>query len=341
MRITHAKVYQFDGTFKEAELNIQGDRIVEHAEGAQEKIDAFGLFAVPAAINFRYTVDPTGPLAHSENYGIDKVGKEQMDAGIAAYVAATRLPKEHVEKVAKVVNNWNSVEAERHPECANLVGLMLDRPLQHIKCAKPSEQSWKELALDDAKEFTSLETSSRNLLKVIMVNPNTEGIEEYIKAVRGDACVALADVNPDFATAEKAIKAGATIVTKSWKNKFEETKPQSSVVDALAQNGQVNLELVASEKTAPRKDVQAVFARFQGRIVLTSWDNNVFAAARRAIEMGVPASIAIDAVTKKPAELLGIERDYGTIEIGKLANIVLVNEKYQIKHIIHNGTLLV
>ncbi len=340
MRIIHAHVYQSDGSFKEAEINIEQDRIVEHAQGAQEEIDAYDLYAVPGAVNMRYGVSFDNPLRHAENYGIDKASKEQLSQGIVAFVPTTRLPKEHAEKVARVVAEWNSKEAFRHPDCADVVGLLLDKPLQHIELAKPSEESWEDLAIDDAHEFSELEEGSKALFKVITLNPNKAGVEAYIKHVKSEAALAIADVEPSFANAEKVIKAGASVVTRSWSKQFVASEEKRSVVDALIQNEQVKLELVASEKTAPARDVVATFARFQGRIALTSWNNNVFDAAKRAIEMGVPAPLAIDAATIVPATILGIERDYGSLEVGKRANVVLVDRKGQIKHIIHNGTIV-
>lgn len=340
MRITQVKIYQPDGSFQEGELNVENGKIVEHAQGEQEELKGYDLFALPGPINFRYVADASANLSHAEHYGVDTVAKQQLDEGVFAFVAATRLPKAHAKKVADTLLAWKREHAERHHECADLLGLTLDKPLQHIEYAKPSDASWKDLALDDAREFTSLEKSTKDFFTSITVNPNRAGVEDYIRAVKAEATVVLADVDPDFAMAEKAIKAGARVVTRSWKRSFEENTPAKSVVDALSQNPHVVLELVASEKTASKQDVQAIFARYQGRIVLSAWDNNVFDAARRAIEMGVPAPLVIDSVTKVPAEVLGVEKDYGSLEVGKRANIILVDSKYHIKHIIHNGVLV-
>jgi len=49
------------------------------------------------------------------------------------------------------------------------------------------------------------------------------------------------------------------------------------------------------------------------------------AQARKAIERGLTADAALAAVTTTPAKLLGLERQYGTLEQGKAANLVITD----------------
>ena len=63
---------------------------------------------------------------------------------------------------------------------------------------------------------------------------------------------------------------------------------------------------------------------------------------RRAIERGLPPDVALEAVTTGPARLLGVEPLLGTIEAGKIADLVLADgdlfgEKTQIKRLFIDG----
>lgn len=49
------------------------------------------------------------------------------------------------------------------------------------------------------------------------------------------------------------------------------------------------------------------------------------AAARKAIERGLSADAALTALTTTPAKMLGVEKQYGTLEQGKVANFVLTD----------------
>jgi imidazolonepropionase-like amidohydrolase len=52
---------------------------------------------------------------------------------------------------------------------------------------------------------------------------------------------------------------------------------------------------------------------------------NFLAQVRKAIERGLSADAALAAVTTTPARLLGLDKRYGTLETGKVANIVVTN----------------
>ena len=68
-----------------------------------------------------------------------------------------------------------------------------------------------------------------------------------------------------------------------------------------------------------------------------SEDGKLFDAMRRAIEMGVPANVAIDAATSGPARALKMGDKVGSLEDGRYADIVLVDSSYHIKHVINRG----
>jgi imidazolonepropionase-like amidohydrolase len=46
--------------------------------------------------------------------------------------------------------------------------------------------------------------------------------------------------------------------------------------------------------------------------------------AKCLVELGIPTSEALLAVTKHPAELLGLSDEIGTLESGKLADVISV-----------------
>ena len=57
---------------------------------------------------------------------------------------------------------------------------------------------------------------------------------------------------------------------------------------------------------------------------------NLFDCMRKAISMGVSAKDAIRAATYNPAAVIGILDDYGSIEPGKKANLLLVSSDYEL-----------
>ena len=58
---------------------------------------------------------------------------------------------------------------------------------------------------------------------------------------------------------------------------------------------------------------------------------------RRTVRFGVPFDVALRAATINPARLLGLERQIGSIEIGKQADLVVVDPALQVRRVFLRG----
>ena len=67
---------------------------------------------------------------------------------------------------------------------------------------------------------------------------------------------------------------------------------------------------------------------------------NLFGCMRRAVEMGVPLGQAVRSASTNPARAIGIEHEYGSLEPGKLANIILLDDDLNINTIILRGQII-
>ena len=63
---------------------------------------------------------------------------------------------------------------------------------------------------------------------------------------------------------------------------------------------------------------------------LASSSTDLFTCMLRAMDMGIKPEDAIRAATYNPAKAIGIDKDYGTIEAGKRANLLLLDEKFRL-----------
>ena len=67
---------------------------------------------------------------------------------------------------------------------------------------------------------------------------------------------------------------------------------------------------------------------------------NLMDCVRSAVRMGIPLGQAVQAASTNPARALGIEHDYGSLEAGKLANVVLLDDELNIHTILLRGRML-
>lgn len=337
MRIKNAKVYQADGTFAETDIVTEGEFIKSDASADGEIVDAYDLIALPGLVDIRVRQAADTVYDDAGNYAVDKVARFEAGNGVTSFVGTVELPAAHAKKVAKTVVDWNADEADRHDDCAAVLGLSLERPLGHIEDAKPSPESWKDLAYDDVDTFDDLQSVGDGVFKVVDVDATQEGMHTYVGLVSKKATVGVVDNDATFAQTEKAIKAGATLVSRRWDERIVLDEKKPGMMDAAFKNDQVLVELVAHEDNGSKEDIVANFALLQGRTVLVAEDGNLFDAMRRAIEMGVPANVAIGAATSGPARALKMGDKVGSLEDGRYADIVLVDSSYHIKHVINRG----
>ena len=54
-------------------------------------------------------------------------------------------------------------------------------------------------------------------------------------------------------------------------------------------------------------------------------------------KMDIPLETAIAAATINPAKSVGLDDKYGSIKVGKVGNVVLLNEDLSLKEVIVNG----
>ena len=148
------------------------------------------------------------------------------------------------------------------------------------------------------------------------------------------------------------------------------------VIGAAFDSENVAVELIADGVHIHPSVVRAVFTLFDGRVILISDSmmatgledgeyslggqavtvrgnlatlhdgtiagsaTNLMDCVRSAVRMGIPLGQAVQAASTNPARALGIEHDYGSLEAGKLANVVLLDDELNIHTILLRGRML-
>ena len=118
--------------------------------------------------------------------------------------------------------------------------------------------------------------------------------------------------------------------------KPDESLPKAVVADRAAQGK----EKALTAKNLIDGGVRVAFT--SDGDVIGSYLQNVHSL----ISLGLPAEKALAAMTTSPAALFGLSKDFGTIEVGKVANIVLMNSdladpKSQVETVVVKGKVVV
>ena len=204
-------------------------------------------------------------------------------------------------------------------------------------------------------------------MKIIGLAPEENpDYEKYIEAVKGKVIVSLAHTASDYETAMKAFEAGASHAVHLYNAMTGMSHREPGVVGAVFDSKHVTAELICDGIHIHPSAVRATFEMMgPDRMILISdsmrstgmpdgeYDLGGLPAIKKGrevrlkdggaiagsgtdlmdclrtvvLDMGLPLEVALAAATVNPAKRIGIYDKYGSLEPGKLADIVLLNKK--------------
>ncbi len=269
-------------------------------------------------------------------------------------------------------------DPEAYADCADLVGVNMEGPF--ISVAKKGAQNPNYILPCDAGVARGFQDAAKGLVKFIGLAPECNpNFKEYIASVRDFVNVSLAHTNADYDTALLALNAGACHAVHLFNAMPAFSHRAPGVPGAVADSPHAGVELICDGIHIHPSMVRAAF-KFNGpeRMILISDSlraagmpdgeyelggqkitkqgrycrladgtiagsvSNLMDCLRTAVlEMNIPLETAVACATSHPARALGILRDYGTLEEGKYADVVLLDEDLAVRHVIKHGKMLV
>ena len=229
----------------------------------------------------------------------------------------------------------------------------------------------------DADLFRRLQEQAQGLIRLCALAPELPGGLDMIEQLVGEVRLSLAHTEADYDTACEAFRRGAREVTHLFNGMPPMTHREPGVIGAALDNDEVGVELIADGVHVHPSAVRAAFCLFENRIILISDSMaaagmgdgdytlggqhvtvrdgramlrdgsalagstvSLFDCLQRVVKMGIPLGQAVRSASTNPARAIGIEHDYGSLEPGKLANIILLDDELNINTIILRGQLL-
>jgi N-acetylglucosamine-6-phosphate deacetylase len=202
---------------------------------------------------------------------------------------------------------------------------------------------------------------------------------EFIESCHEKVCISLAHMTADYDTAIKAFEAGAKHMTHLYNAMpgINHREP-GPIIAALEKDAQV--ELIADGVHVHPAMVRFTFNTFKedkiilisdsmeatgladgvyqlggqsvtkrgARAALTEDENTIAGSVtdlygcfkKAVLDMKVPLEKAVRAVTENPAAAIGIDKDYGSLEAGHYANILLLDDELNIVKRIYKGKMV-
>ena len=384
MVIKNVKIYTEDQTFVDGEIILKNDVIVNINTSGKETdvstneliINGGGNYAIPGLIDLHFHGCKGFDFCDGNKEAIAEIAKYEASIGVTAICPATMtLPVNELEHILSVAAAYKK---DPVAEGADLIGVNMEGPF--ISKNKRGAQDARNIIPCNTEICQRFLDASEGLVKFVGIAPedNANAID-FIKQMKDKVTISLAHTNADYDTANAAFQAGAKHAVHLYNAMPAFTHRAPGVVGAVADNEQVNAEIICDGVHIHPAVVRSTFKMMganrmilisdsmratgmpDGQYTLGGLDVNVVGNRATLVsdgalagsatnlmdcmrvtvkKMGLPLETAIACATIHPAKALDVYDTYGSIACGKKGNIILLDHDLQTKLVVKDGKIL-
>ncbi len=372
MRLTGAQVFDARQGFVSRDLCLEGGNI---APQAGEPVDVTGCYLIPGLTDLHFHGCKGEDFSDATPEGLQIMADYELSRGVTQICpAGMTLGEDQLTRICQNAAHHRS----HNTGGAELVGLHLEGPF--LCKAKKGAQNEAFLHDPDPVMLHRLQEAAEGLVKLVTLAPEQPGSREFIRGALADGVtVSLGHTTADYDTALAAYQAGARQATHLFNAMPPFTHRAPGVVGAAFDSPAVNVELISDGVHIHPSVVRAVFQLFgRDRVILISdslratgmpdgrypfggqeievhgnratmaGDPNTLAGSvsdlmacmKTAVSFGIPLADAVTAAAVNPARVLGIDDRLGTLDAGKEANVVVLDQHLDVKAVLFHGKVV-
>lgn len=369
-KISKALVYGSDNKFSKKDIFIKDGIFIDGFNPGDtfEEINAQDLKLIPGLTDIHFH----GCMGHDFCEGstdvIQLIADYEESQGVTTICPATMtFPEEKLIGIARAAADFPNEKG------AALVGINMEGPF--ISYEKRGAQNPEYIQAPDAAMFKRIQEAAGGLVKLVDIAPETEGAFDFIDKCRDEVVISLAHTTADFETAAKAFAHGVRHVTHLYNAMNTMNHRNPGPIFAAADTGFVEVELICDNIHVHPSVVRNTLRMFTDEKVIFISDTmeavgmkdgdyelgglpvkktgnraelsdgtiagsatNLMDCMKTAVlKMDIPLETAVKCAAVNPAKSIGIFDRYGSIEPGKCANIVGLDEKLETKLIFNRG----
>ena len=334
----------------------------------QEIIDASGLIMIPGLVDIHFHGCKGADMCDGTKEALDVITAYEASIGVTSVCPATMtIQRDELLSVMKNAGDYN------YHGGAHLVGINMEGPF--ISPSKKGAQAAENIMRCDYDYFCELQDAAHGLIKLVDIAPEEPGAIDFIDRVRGSVVVSIAHTAADYDTAVEAIEHGASHATHLYNAMPPLHHRKPGVIGAVRDSKKCHAELICDGVHIHPSVIRATFAMFGAkRMILISdsmratgledgeytlggqtvtvrgplatlHDGTIAGSATNLMDcmrtvvkkMDLPLETAVACATINPARSLGVEEQYGSLEAGKKAHVVLLDQDLELKAVIKDG----
>lgn len=376
MILKNATVFNGDFEKVRADVAIEGERISKIGDlSGEDELDLTDMTVMPGLIDIHIHGCGGADAGDATPEALETMSQTLVKNGITSFCPASMtLSFEELTKIFANIDEMKNKVGGAYIHGANMEG-------PYIAMSKKGAQNPLYVRNPDKEEFKRLFAGCNGSIKVVDIAPECDGGDEFIKEIQPICPVSIAHTDAGYDEAVHAIELGVRHITHLFNAQSGLHHRKPGVVGAAFDVGKekgVRAELICdgfhihpatlriaframgedgtviisdSMKAAgcPDGDYdlggQPVYVR-DGKALLADGTiaastSNVYKELKNVISFGIPEKQAVKSATINPAKAIRADKETGSIEEGKLADILVVDKDYNIKLVIVKGKIKV
>lgn len=373
MKIINGLVFHEKQGFIPKTLYVENGVFSNHTTD-DEVIDANGRYVIPGLIDIHFHGCVNHDFCDASLEGLRTMAEYELSQGVTSICPASMTLSE--DMITAICNNGHTFfDKQDSFSAARLVGINLEGPfIAYEKRGAQNPNYIMPASYDSLK--TWLETSGGLIKLITLAPETEgamDFIKQVKSSSLKDIAISIGHTNSDYDTAIRAFSYGANHVTHLFNAMPGFTHRSPGVVGAAFDTSDCFVEMICDGVHIHPSMVRAAFSMFTDeRIVLISDSmmatgmpdgmytlgrqdvivngnhatlqdgtlagsvTNLADCMRSAVRMGIPLASAVKCATINPARSIGIDDKYGSLEIGKAADFVLLNPDLSL-HQVYRG----
>lgn len=376
MILKNAEVFNGDFEKIRADVKIDGEKISKIGNfSSEDGLDLTGLVVMPGLIDMHIHGCGGADTGDATPEALETMSQTLVKNGVTSFCPSSMtLSFEELTKIFANIDAMKDKVGGAYIHGANMEG-------PYIAMSKKGAQNPLYVRNPDKEEFKKLYEGCNGAIRVVDIAPECDGGDEFIKEIQPICPVSIAHTDAGYDEAVHAIELGVRHITHLFNAQSGLHHRKPGVVGAAFDVGRANgvrAELICdgfhihpatlriafremgedgtviisdSMKAAgcPDGDYdlggQPVYVR-DGKALLADGTiaastSNVYKELKNVISFGIPEKQAVKSATINPAKAIRVDDKTGSIEEGKLADILVVDKDYNIKLVIVKGEIKV
>ena len=294
---------------------------------------------------------------------LEKMARFLLAHGVTSFCPTTMtVDRPTIEKALLAAK---SVHENPIEDGAKVAGVNMEGPF--ISAARKGAQREDDIVAPDFQMFKELFELSGGLVKLVDMAPEQPGGEDFVKRAKELCRVSIAHTTADYNMAKESFDWGITHATHLFNamNGLHHRDP--GVVGAVFDDGRVRAEIICDGQHIHPAVLKTAFKLMGGRLLIisdsmrangmpegTAYDlggqmvtvssgkavlpdgtiagsvSNLHEEVKNLVSYGVPLETAVKSASLIPAMQIGLDKEIGSIEPGKAADLVILDKDLEI-----------